>query len=298
MLDDVRGRSNGHVWIALDGLRGRSKTGACWHCATAERNDPESLRCINGNTGSRVKQTSTQRTVGNFTLQTAPQAAAQALREAIISGELKRGDRILEQKWSMRLGIGQPTLREAMRELEHQGLLRKLPQRGTYVAELSPEDYRTILEVRIPLESVAIGRAARRLTPECERELTELVTAMAGTGHDTNVKQFHDCDVLFHRKLWQMAGNAYLQDVLEMVTFRLFVFSVVGRWPDAPNAARERIAAVEQHRGILKGVLTGNPQKARAAFVSHTVKYWNTQYGLDLTEIDMLSGCSDENLAV
>lgn len=237
-----------------------------------------------------MKPASGQRLVGHLTIQTAPQAAAQALREAIISGELKRGDRILEQKWSMRLGIGQPTLREAMRELEHQGLLRKVPQRGTYVAELSSEDYRTILEVRIPLESVAIGRASRRLTPESEKELMDLVTTMAGTGPDMNVRQFHDCDVLFHRTLWELAGNAYLQDVLEMITFRLFVFSVVGRWPDAPNASRERIAAVRQHQGILDGVRTRDSQRARAAFVQHTVEYWNTQYGLDLSERDMLLG--------
>src|ERR1700748_1150475 len=98
-----------------------------------------------------MKALSHRKPTGQITLQTAPQAAAQALREAIISGELKGGDRILEQKWSLHLGIGQPTLREALRELEQQGLLRKLPQRGTYVAQLSPEDYRRILEVRIPL---------------------------------------------------------------------------------------------------------------------------------------------------
>ena len=48
---------------------------------------------------------------GRLTIQTAPQAAAQAIRECIISGELRGGDRIIEQKWASRLGIGQPTLR-------------------------------------------------------------------------------------------------------------------------------------------------------------------------------------------
>jgi DNA-binding GntR family transcriptional regulator len=237
-----------------------------------------------------VKPPAYGRQVGSLSLQTAPQAAAQALREAIISGELKGGDRVLEQKWSLRLGIGQPTLREALRELEHQGLLRKLPQRGTYVAELSPDDYRRILEVRIPLESVAIGRAAKRLTPESEKELTGLVMTMAGTGRDIDVKSFHDCDVLFHRKIWELAGNEYLQDFLEMITFRLFVFSVVGRWPDAPNAMSERIAAVQQHLGILEGIRTGNSQLARQAYVKNTVQYWNMQYGLDLSEDDMQIG--------
>ncbi len=230
----------------------------------------------------------THASAGQLSLQTAPQAAAQVLREAIVSGELKGGDRILEQKWSSRLGIGQPTLREALRELEHQGLLRKVPQRGTYVAELSPDDYRRILEVRIPLEAVAIGRAAKRLTPESEKELTDLVMSMAGTARDIDVKSFHDCDVLFHRKIWELAGNEYLQDLLERITFRLFVFSVVGRWPEAPNATGERIAAVQQHLGILEGIRTGNSQLARQAYVRHTVQYWNLQYGLDLAEEDML----------
>ena len=239
---------------------------------------------------------SSRRPTGRLSIQTAPQAAAQALREAIISGELKGGDRVLEQKWATHLGIGQPTLREALRELEHQGLLRKIPQRGTYVAELSPDDYRQILEVRIPLEAVAIGRAAKRLTPQSEKELTDLVMTMAGTGPDIDVKSFHDCDVLFHRKIWELAGNEYLHDFLEVITFRLFVFSVVGRWPDTPNAVSERIAAVQQHLGILEGIRTGNSQLARQAFVKHTVHYWNVQYGLDLVEEDMLVGSAPETV--
>lgn len=221
-------------------------------------------------------------------LQTAPEAAAQALREAIISGELKGGDRVLEQKWSLRLGIGQPTLREALLELEHQGLLRKLPQRGTYVTQLSPEDYQQILEVRIPLESIAIGRAAVRLTPEIEKELGKLVKTMSGPDNKGDVKHFHDCDVLFHRTIWELAGNPYLGEMLERITFRLFVFSIVGRWDSTPNAASERTAAVKQHQNIMNGLTTRDAQKARQMFVKSTVKYWNQQYGLKLKADELL----------
>jgi DNA-binding GntR family transcriptional regulator len=221
---------------------------------------------------------------GQLVLQTAPEAAAQALREAIISGELKVGDRVLEQKWALRLGIGQPTLREALRELEHQGLLRKLPQRGTYVAELSPDDYRQIHEVRIPLEAIAVGLTAARMTPELEQELVDIVETMAATETDTDVKRFHDCDVMFHRVIWETAGNPYLRDLLETITFRLFVFSIVGRWPDKPNAVGERAAAIQQHRAILAGLRSGDPVEARRAYVASTVAYWNKQYGLGLRE--------------
>jgi DNA-binding GntR family transcriptional regulator len=222
---------------------------------------------------------------GRLTIQSAPQAAAQALREAIISGELKGGDRILEQKWSMRLGIGQPTLREALHELEHQGLLRKVPARGTYVAQLSPEDYRLIQEVRIPLEAIAIGRAAENFTKEADKELTALVTTMASGGMtEVDVKNFHDCDVSFHRKIWELSGNEYLRDTLETITFRLFIFAVVGRWPGNPKAVSECLAAVQEHLGILEGLRSRDKNVARQAFIKETVRYWNTHYGLDMKE--------------
>ena len=237
-----------------------------------------------------IKPVTLKKPAGKLSIQTAPQAAAQAIREAIIAGELKGGDRILEQKWSIRLGIGQPTLREAMKELEHQGLLRKTPQRGTYVTELSPDDYRRILEVRIPLEAMAIARATRRLTPEAEKQLSAIVKSMSATVGDSDVKRFHDCDVLFHRTIWELCGNEYLQDVLETITFRLFVFSIVGRWPNNPDAVSERRAAIQQHVGILEGIRSGDAQHAQEVFIKQTVKYWNKQYGLDLNEAEIREG--------
>ena len=225
---------------------------------------------------------------GQLTIQTAPQAAAEAIRESIISGDLKGGDRIIEQKWAVRLGIGQPTLREALHELEHQGLLRKVQQRGTYVTQLSPEDYRLIQEVSIPLEAIAMGKAAEKMTLVVEEELTAIVTEMARNGMDgVDVQHFHDCDVAFHRKVWELAGNKYLQATLETVTIRLFVFSIVGRWPGNPKAINERLAAVQQHLGILEGLKTRNKRQASTIFVRQSVQYWNAQYGLNLDEAEL-----------
>jgi len=236
-----------------------------------------------------VTDTKAKHVTGLLRLQAAPELAAQALREAIISGELKGGDRILEQKWSSRLGIGQPTLREALLELEHQGLLRKQPQRGTYVTQLNPEDYQQILEVRIPLEAIAISRAATRITIPQEKELIRLIKTMSAIESHDKVKRFHDCDVLFHRTIWEIAGNPYLAEILETITFRLFVFSIVGRWDNKPDSDRERIAAVKQHQSILDGIRTHDAQKARQAFIKTTSKYWNTQYGLNLNAEEMLT---------
>jgi DNA-binding GntR family transcriptional regulator len=156
------------------------------------------------------------------------------------------------------------------------------------VAQLSPDDYRLIQEVRIPLEAIAVGKAAENLTSEADQELSALVSSMAGTSMTSvEVKNFHDCDVAFHRKIWDLAGNEYLRDTLEAISFRLFVFSVVGRWPENPKAFSERIAAVQQHLAILEGIRSRNLQTARQVFIKQTVQYWNAQYGLQLRESEL-----------
>src|ERR1035437_10160255 len=126
------------------------------------------------------------------------------------------------------------------------------------------------------------------MTDEAEKELTAIVNAMAGKGmDDTDVKNFHDCDVAFHRKIWELAGNEYLRSTLETITFRLFVFSIVDRWPGNPKAMSERLAAVQEHVGILEGLRSGDKKVARKAFIKQTVQYWNAQYDLGINEEEM-----------
>lgn len=221
-------------------------------------------------------------------IQTAPDAAAQAIREAIISGELRGGDRIIEQRWAERLGIGQPTLREALHELEHQGLLKKLHQRGTYVAQLSPDDYKLIQEIRIPMEAIAVGKAAENFTAEADREFTTIMEKMAGAGISKfDLKSFHESDVAFHRKIWELSGNPFLQSALETVTFRLFVFAVVDRWGGNHKAVSERLASVQEHLAILEGLRSRNKKIARQVFIRQSIDYWNNQYGLGLEESEL-----------
>src|SRR2546427_7048922 len=98
-----------------------------------------------------------------------PEAVAQRLRDAILVGQLKPGDRLVEQKLAGSFGIGQPTLREALKELEFQGFVRKSPKKGTYVTKVTLEDFRKIQQVRMALEVVAIEKRSeeRRVGKEC-----------------------------------------------------------------------------------------------------------------------------------
>jgi len=211
--------------------------------------------------------------------------AAQALRNGIIAGDIKPGERLIEQKLAARLGIGQPTLREALKELEHQGFVRKVPQRGTYVTKLSKDDFRKIQEVRVTLEIPAIEKATCNMTAEAEKELTALVEEMGRAAADFDLGSFHKVDMAFHRRLWALAGNPYLAEALELVAFRLFAFVLLQRPLESRN---EFLAATQQHREILAGICSRDPLKARQAFVSSTLKFWKDYHQVSIGEAFLL----------
>ena len=217
--------------------------------------------------------------LGPLIVRSASDAAAQMLRNAIISGTLKPGDRLVEQKLAGRMGIGQPTLREALKQLEFEGFVRKEPQRGTYVTKLDKEDYRKILELRVVLEGFAIGLAAKNMKPEAEAELVTLVEEMGTATVKSDLAEFHQVDVAFHRKIWELTGNEFLTKALESVVFPVFAFALLDL---GPELMRHRQESVQEHEGILAGLLTHDPVKARQAFGAHTLRYWNEVYHLNV----------------
>lgn len=220
-----------------------------------------------------------EKAFGRISLRSVPQTVAQVLRDAIIAGRLKQGDRLIEQKLAASLGVGQPTLREALRELEYQGFVRKVPQRGTYVTKLSKDDFRKILEVRMALEVLAIDSAARNMTREDEKILTALVEEMAKAATNFDLSAFHKSDVDFHRKVWALARNEYLERALEGAAFRLFAFVLLQR---TPSSCQEFLDATRQHRAILAGLCSYDPAKARQAFVSNTLSFWTEHHQVSI----------------
>lgn len=88
------------------------------------------------------------------------------LREAIIAGELKPGERLMEVKLAEKMGVSRTPVREAIRKLELEGLVEMLPRKGAHVAELSVKDIMDVLEVRATLDGLATALAAERITDE------------------------------------------------------------------------------------------------------------------------------------
>jgi DNA-binding GntR family transcriptional regulator len=199
-----------------------------------------------------------------------PESVAEQMREAILGGQLKPGERLVEQKLATLFGIGQPTVREALKELEYQGFVRKLPNRATYVTDLSTSEMAKMFEVRMALETLAIEKATRNLTPGGLDELQRHLAALDKAAQRMDLSVFHQSDVAFHRVIWDLTGNEHLGTALDRIAFALFAFVLLKQRDTKESYA----ASVRQHEQIVAGLATGDPAEATRIFQESTVGYW------------------------
>lgn len=134
-----------------------------------------------------------------------------ALMEAIISGTLAPGERIVETRWAKELGVSQSPIREAIRELEMIGLVENVPYKGCTVRKLTRKDIMDTYEVRIALESMAIIEAIagdiETLLPRMRESLKEMIEG----AQNGDMKRFIESDVLFHEAFVAVSKNELLK---------------------------------------------------------------------------------------
>src|SRR5919107_5796095 len=105
--------------------------------------------------------------------------AASVLREAILSLQLREGERLVERELIDRLGVSRTTVREALRELESEGLVEVIPQRGAVVRTLSPTDASDLYDARVAIEALIVRRFVERADEACVEDVHEAVEAYA-----------------------------------------------------------------------------------------------------------------------
>lgn len=132
------------------------------------------------------------------------------LREAIIAGELKPGERLMEVKLAEKMGVSRTPVREAIRKLELEGLVDMIPRKGAHVAELSVKDIMDVLEVRASLDGLATSLASERITDEEIKELKHILTQFAAYSEKENLQGIIKKDVEFHDLIYRASRNERL----------------------------------------------------------------------------------------
>jgi len=202
-----------------------------------------------------------------------PTRISERIRTAIITGLWQPGEQIVESRLAKELGVGQNAVREALQELEFQGLVTKFPNRGNFVTKLEINEIDQIFEFRMEFESVAVAwaRRAGRPTIEDRRHLDAHLESMRSGAEKGNFATFSAGDRAFHCALWRLSGNAYLYKALETITMPQFAYIFVR---SIDETAMDLPAIVKQHREWLDIIMKATPEKAAEYTRTITESFW------------------------
>jgi DNA-binding GntR family transcriptional regulator len=187
------------------------------------------------------------------------------IQQQIFRGELEPGERLVEYLLARHYGVGQNVVREALLDLSHRGLVRRETNKGTYVTRLTLEEARKIAEVRGAIEVLAVELASKRIRAKevDPGSLQAIVTEMEAAAKACDRQGFYEQDVRFHRALWNMSGNEYLERLLEQVVIPLFG-SFILLFFRTDGARKTLIEGARAHRA-LADALIASPSAAKKA---------------------------------
>ncbi len=203
--------------------------------------------------------------------------AYESLRYRIITQELPPGELLVEKDLMDQYQIGRTPLREIFIELQRQGLIRKVPRSGTWVAPLDLSFVQQIAEVRIPLEKLAGELAAERIS---EHELQELKALLASVETDQSIEneglpELIKLESRFHHIIYAATRNQKLEELL-------FEFQAISsRLWHSIFFTREHLRRMfDDHRQILEGLKKRDGKRCGELLVQHTQAYFDPVNGL------------------
>ncbi|QPR40395.1 GntR family transcriptional regulator [Brevibacterium casei] len=192
--------------------------------------------------------------------------AVDALRLRILRGDLAPGAHIGEQSLADELGVGRATLREALRDLEHDGLVVRVPGVGTRVISLSLEDAYEIVTLREHLEDLAVDLGVPASPARVERLMAAVADLERGAADGDEASSVPD-SLAFHRAFIALSGNTRLTAAFETILYPLGLLMQLNR--RASSAAESLSERAARHRRLAELVRAGDPEAVRAEMGSH-----------------------------
>jgi len=186
---------------------------------------------------------------------------AESIRDMIVAGDLNPGDRIVESRLARQIGVGQPTVREALVALEHQGLVVRKANQGCVVVSLTRNEISQILRIRAELETLAVELAVESATDSDVQKLLDLTEQMKESARVRDPQRFFDIDLQFHEVLWGMSGNSLLPRLLSQTLLPLLAFLFIR------NLRRyleiDMMESAEAHVELARAIQSRNVEAAR-----------------------------------
>ena len=148
------------------------------------------------------------------------------LRQAILRGELKPGERLMEIQLANKLGVSRTPIREAIRKLELEGLVLMIPRKGAEVAEITEKNLRDVLEVRCALEELAVQLACDRIDKQGIHKLQLAAKNFASVLDSEDITKIAEADVAFHDIIYMATENQRLIQLLNNLREQMYRYRI------------------------------------------------------------------------
>ena len=196
------------------------------------------------------------------TRRTAQELVRDTLRRAILTGEIQGGTRLVQADLATKLNVSTTPVREALRSLAAEGLVRLDSHRGAVVRTLTRDEVLEIFELRSVLEPIVLQRAIPRVTPEQLDEAAEIEAEMS---RERDPGRWGQLNRMFHGVFMTAAESERLRQMVESLQDAFSAYIVSAMVVD--DFRREQ--ANDQHRTLLEAVRTRDEASATAAMVAH-----------------------------
>lgn len=188
----------------------------------------------------------------------------QTLREAILKGDLKPGERLMEIQLSNRLGVSRTPIREAIRMLEQEGLAVTIPRKGAQVAKMTEKDMEDVLQIREVLDELAASIACEQITEDELAKLRETMQEFEESTTTADVSRIAAADVRFHDIIYRATGNPRLENILNNLREQMYRYRV-----EYLKDEKSYPVLVQEHRRIIEGLTQRNKEMVSAAMQTH-----------------------------
>lgn len=186
------------------------------------------------------------------------------LRKAILTGELKPGERLMEIHLAKKLGVSRTPIREAIRKLELEGLVTMIPRRGAEVAQITEKSLKDVLEVRRALDALCAELACERITEEEMQQLEEASRAFEQATKTRDATVIAKADVAFHDIIVAATGNQRLVQLVNNLAEQMYRYRF-----EYIKDESQHDKLIEEHRMIYENILTKNCEDAAKAAKEH-----------------------------
>lgn len=186
------------------------------------------------------------------------------LRQAILTGELKPGERLMELHLADRLGVSRTPVREAIRRLELEGLVTMIPRKGAEVARITEKSMSDVLEVRRTLDALCAELACDRITPESLAALKKACDHFEQCVGTHDAKKIAEADVSLHDIIVEATGNQRLIQMVHNLSEQMYRYRF-----EYIKDSSQHDTLVKEHRIIYQSIVDKDKDTAAAAARLH-----------------------------